>query len=254
MQGSNRRTGARVHVQHLSSGKGAGFSEAHWRVRVCAALEQRQQCAFSLTLTSLPPSAMRLHCMLVIFSQLAGSLPLYLSPMYFLMAARLEPERCVGGVAAGWGARGRRQMQGRQKDQSARGREQDSTNKGGVKAGSKEPQKSTLADRERGTGGMVPAGKHGSRYNKRIMMDWAEKQAKRDKSGQCRKASKEELGQQHKSPATAQGPCCTRQRLPYPPQRTRLAPNSPQKNWSIGQSRPHKALVAHANESQHPRE
>jgi hypothetical protein len=50
------------------------------------------------TLTSLPESAMRLHCMLVIFSQLAGSLFLYLSPMYFLMAARLEPVRCVGCV------------------------------------------------------------------------------------------------------------------------------------------------------------
>jgi hypothetical protein len=47
------------------------------------------------TFTSWPLSDMRLHCMLVIFSQCAGSLLLYLSPMYFLMAARLEPERCT---------------------------------------------------------------------------------------------------------------------------------------------------------------
>jgi hypothetical protein len=46
------------------------------------------------TLTSMPLSDMRFSCWLSILSQWFGSLPLYLSPMNFLMAGRLEPPRC----------------------------------------------------------------------------------------------------------------------------------------------------------------
>jgi hypothetical protein len=71
--------------------------------------------------------------------------------------------------------------------------------------------------------------------------------ARRNKSKCRRRGQQSRLRQQHGRLDTTQGPRCTSERLPYPPQSTRLAPNSPQKNRSIGQSRPQEALNRHAN-------
>ena len=165
VQGSSTsgRTGARA-CAALEQRQGCRVEPgAKGRALVCNKVgQQRQQCAPSaLTLTSLLASAMRLHCMLVIFSQLAGSLFLYLSPMYFLMAARLEPLRCVGGEVGGVRCEGAAAADAGQTEESVSEQKSKRKEGAGRQAGSMAPigqqaaTKSTLAGRvrERGDGG-----------------------------------------------------------------------------------------------------